>query len=319
MRRALVVGIDEYGGGPSNLNGCVNDAQAITPLLQRNEGDSPNFHCETLLGQAGTSGVTRDGLHERLEALFAPGADFAILFFAGHGQGVRGDVALVTSDATSGTPGVRFAEVLEMISDSPVGEIVVMLDCCFSGGAGVLPALMSDGSVLRPGVSILAASRPDQVSMELGARGAFSSYLEAALEGGAADVLGNITVAGLYSYLSEAFGAWEQRPTFKANVDHLQNIRTCRPSVPLQILRLLPVWFPLATDEYPLDPSYEPDAEPSHPEHQEIFRQLQKCAAAKLVVPVGEDHMYYAAMRSKGCRLTTLGRRYHRLAAQGRL
>jgi hypothetical protein len=106
---------------------------------------------------------------------------------------------------------------------------------------------------------------------------------------------------------------------FKANIDRLQNVRTCGPSVPLPVLRCLPDWFPDPHQEFPLDPSFEPDADPSNPENEGIFGQLQKCTAAKLVVPVGEDHMYFAAMNSKSCKLTALGRRYHRLAAQGRV
>jgi hypothetical protein len=320
MRRALVVGIDNYGGWETDLSGCINDANSLLPLLQRNDDDTPNFHCEQLLGEAGVSVVLREDLYNRLQSLFAPGADIALLYFAGHGERVKGDVALVTSHGTDATPGVRFTEVLEMIAKSPVAEVVIMLDCCFSGGAGAVPALASEGTVLRSGVSILTASRAEQVSVETTSeRGAFSTYLEAALKGGAADILGNVTVASIYAYLTEAFGAWEQRPMFKANVDRLQNVRTCGPSVPLPVLRRLPDWFRDPFQEFPLDPSFEPDAEPANPANEEIFGQLQKCSAAKLVVPVGEDHMYFAAMNSKSCRLTALGRRYHRLAAQGRV
>lgn len=68
-----------------------------------------------------------------------------------------------------------------------------------------------------------------------------------------------------------------------------------------------------------MDPSYELSAELHNPEHEETFGQLQKCRAAKLVEPVGEAHMYYAAMNSKFCRLTPLGRYYRRLANEGRL
>ena len=42
---------------------------------------------------------------------------------------------------------------------------------------------------------------------------------------------------------------------------------------------------------------------------------LQRCRAAKLVEPVGEDHMYYAAMNSRSCALTPLGRHYWRMAS----
>ena len=110
---------------------------------------------------------------------------------------------------------------------------------------------------------------------------------------------------------------------FKANVDRLQDIRHCDPSVPLETLRLLPKWFPDATELFPLDPSYEPDKRESgfdpHPEHEAVFKQLQKCQSAKLVEPVGAEHMYFAAMQSEACRLTPLGRHYHHLAREERI
>lgn len=41
MRKALVVGINEYPQSP--LFGCCNDAESIAKLLKRNEDGSPNF------------------------------------------------------------------------------------------------------------------------------------------------------------------------------------------------------------------------------------------------------------------------------------
>ncbi|QDO87076.1 caspase family protein [Ornithinimicrobium ciconiae] len=323
-RRALVVGIDNYISY-NNLAGCVNDARALAPVLARNEDDSPNFEVRTLTAPATTGRVTRDELLEALDQLFAPGADMSLLYFAGHGAqvGDGGDVVLVTTDATRQTPGVRFTEIMERVNDC-THEVAVILDCCFSGGAGGVPAAMSQGAILRQGVSMLTASRADQTSAEtLDGRGQFSAYLEGALEGGAADVLGHLTLAGLYAYLSEAFGTWDQRPMFKANVDRLQDIRRCDPSVPLETLRQLPVWFPEADALFALDPTYEPDKResnlPPNPEHEGIFKQLQKCQSAKLVEPAGAEHMYFAAMQSQACRLTPLGRHYHHLASAGRI
>jgi hypothetical protein len=71
--------------------------------------------------------------------------------------------------------------------------------------------------------------------------------------------------------------------------------------------------------ELPLAPSYEPTALPRDAEHEATFAILQKCRAAKLVEPVGEEHMYYAAMNSKSCRLTPLGKLYWSMAKQGRI
>jgi len=151
------------------------------------------------------------------------------------------------------------------------------------------------------------------------ARGQFSTYLEGALQAGAADVLGHVNVAGLYSYLSESFGAWEQRPTFKANIDRLHDIRTCQPLVPLETLRKLTEWFPTPDFDYPLDPSYEPTANKERHPNETIFSGLQRFRACRLVDPIGAEHMYYAAINSTGCRLTPLGKHYWSLVKAGRI
>lgn len=315
MKRALLVGIDKYDNY-SALGGCVNDVHAVLPLLARNEDGSPNFECQSLTSDV--EKVTRDGLLRGLDSLLAGGADAAVFYFAGHGGGTGSDVNLVVANGTQRTPGVPLAEILGLVQTSPVKEIVVVLDCCFSGAAGGVPQLGGDAAALRSGVTILTASRGDQTSAEtLVGRGLFSTFLEGALDAGAADVIGKVTLAGMYAYLSESFGAWEQRPTFKANVERAQELRQCSPVVPLEGLRELPQIFPTPEHEYPLDPSYEPTEEPRDVEHERVFALLQKCRAAKLVDPVDQDHLYFAAMRSTACRLTPLGRHYRHMAERG--
>ena len=288
------------------------------PLLSRNEDDSPNFDCQKRT--TATGGVTRDALLTDLDALFGGGADIAVLYFAGHGSGSEADVALVTEDGTHATRGIGFSEILTKVANSPVPEVIIVLDCCFAGAAGGLPQLGTAATILRNGVSVLAASRSDQTAAEThSGRGLFSTYLCGALEGGAADVLGKVTVAGLYSYLDESFGAWDQRPVFKANVDRLHEVRQCKPAVPLAELRQLSDLFPAVGHAFPLDPSYEPEAEPHDPEHEAVFGTLQKFRAAKLLEPVGAEHMYFAAMENRACQLTPLGKHYWQLAGEGRL
>lgn len=320
MRRALVVGIDHYDRY-SDLGGCVNDAEALAPLLTRNDDQTLNFDCRQIVATSSDgSRVTRAELLQNLDRLLAAGVEVSLFYFAGHGSTAgreHGDVWLVTSDGSEDTPGVKFSEILEMINQARQ-EVIVILDCCFSGGAGSVPAALVAGDVLRSGLSILTASRSDEVSAETAAgRGLFSTYLEGALTGGAADVLGHVTVATLYAYLSEAFGAWNQRPTFKANIDRLQDIRRCRETIRLSTIQQLPVWFAQPDSLFALDPSYEPTEEPRDPDHEEIFSQLQRCVSSKLVEPVDEEHMYFAAIHRKACRLTPLGRHYRSLAAQG--
>jgi len=319
MKRALLVGIDYYENF-QQLYGCANDAAAVHPLLQRNEDGGPNLDCRLASAKDAATQVSRDRLKEMIRELLSGGAEFALLYFAGHGAPTDGGVALVTSDGTDGTPGVTFSEILAAINKSSVAEVTVILDCCFSGGATTIEALNNGLANLRDGLSVLTASRDDQVSMETAeGRGQFSTYLEGALTAGAADVLGHVNVAGLYSYLSESFGAWEQRPTFKANIDRLHDIRTCEPLVPLETLRRLTEWFPTPGYDYPLDPTYEPTANKERHPNEAIFSGLQRFRACRLVDPIGEEHMYYAAINSTGCRLTPLGQHYWSLVKAGRI
>lgn len=210
MKRALLVGVDQYDSFGS-LAGCVNDVDAVEPLLARNEDGAPGFHCVKRTSANGR--VERDGLLTALDALLAPGADVGLLYFAGHGSEKAHDVVLVTQDGTAETPGVSLAELLTRVEQSPVREVVLILDSCFSGAAGSVPQIGISASALRPGVSILAASRADQTAAETtGGRGLFSTYLCGGLSGGAADVLGKVTLAGLYAYLDESFGPWGPAP-----------------------------------------------------------------------------------------------------------
>lgn len=313
MKRALLIGNDHYENF-SDLMGCGNDVQALLPLVARHADGSLNFECQTGFD------LRRDELISAVEQLLAPGADSALLFFAGHGGQTADDVVLCATDGTVQTRGLQFSEVLGMIARSPVHEIVVLLDCCFAGGAGGVPALASSAAALHPGLSILAASRNDQTSAESAqGRGLFSTYVQGALEDGAADTLGRIDMGSLYAYVSESFGAWDQRPTFKANIDRPLELRIGQPPLSRQELREMLGLFSDGFVEFPLDPSFEPDAAPQHAENERLFALLQKGRAARLVEPVGEEHMYFAAMNSSGCRLTPLGRHYHHMHSEDRL
>jgi Caspase domain len=314
-RRALIVGIDNYPLAP--LAGCVADASRISSLLSRNADGSPNFDCRLLTNPPSTIGA-RD-LRQAIQELFAQPADIALFYFSGHGTENNLGGYLVTPDATLYQEGVAMTDVLSLANNSKVSQVVLMLDCCHSGHLGGAPEIANAAAVLRQGVSVLSASRAGEASLETSDGGVFTSLVCAALEGGGADVLGNVTTASVYSYVDEALGSWDQRPLFKTHVFRMTSLRRDNPAVPHPELRRLPELFPDPTDELPLDPSYEPTADPPNPVNEEVFAILQRCRAAKLVEVVGEQHLYYAAMNSTSCRLTPLGQRYWRLAQAGRL
>ena len=313
MRRAVLVGIDHYENF-GDLGGCANDARALEAVLRFNDdaGPTQNFQCDTLTTDDGP--VTLDALRQRIDQCFSTEPDVALFYFAGHGAEANGsDVTLCVSDGTSTSPGVSLSEVMTKIAASNIRHKIVILDCCYSGGAGGVPQLGANMMALLPkGTTILAASRGDEVSMEADGGGVFTTQLIAALEGGAADVTGQVTSASVYAYLDRSFGAFDQRPVLRANVDRLQPLRQCAPTVTLAEIRTLAATFPDVDVELPLDRSFEPTAEPRNPDNETLFKVLQDCRAAKLVVPVGEEHMYWAAMNSKSCRLTREGQHYCR-------
>jgi hypothetical protein len=315
IKIALLIGVDRYPTSP--LSGCEKDAQRLTEVLSRNHDQTPNFECRPILSSSGP--ITRSNLRQAIEELFTKPADAALFYFAGHGTVNNLGGYLVTPDAKRYDEGVSMADVLTLANNSPARERIVILDCCHSGALGQLPAVLNDAALLKEGVSILSASRDSEKAKELNGGGVFTSLVYDALNGGAADVCGRVTVASIYAYADQALGGWDQRPLLKSHVTKLVALRTCAPAVDTSILRLLPKYFSSPQADFPLDPSYEPDAEPHDATHEEVFGHLQRLRAAHLVVPVDEEHMYYAAMHSKACRLTALGAYYWHLANSGKL
>jgi hypothetical protein len=325
MRRALTVGVDDYAKAP--LSGCVKDAAAIEGLLSKHEDGSPNFDCMLVTAPSGQ--VTRKSLKKQVEELFQHEADVALFYFSGHGTANNLGGYLVTQDAERYDEGVPMQDVLTFANNAKkIREVVILLDCCHSGAFGQVPAIGNDAAMLREGLAVLTASRSDQLALEENGGGIFTGLVGAALSGGASDVLGKVTIASIYAYVDQMLGAWGQRPLFKSHVSKLISLRNCGPSVPLPELRLLPKYFPKRDHDFTLDPSFERykndpayahEKCASNPANEMIFHHLQKFRAARLLVPVGEEHMYYAAMNRKSCRLTRLGQFYWQLANEGKI
>lgn len=315
-RRALVVGIDAYPTSP--LTGCVNDANRVADLLRTNHDGSPNFDVQVLT--APSEPITRSSLKKKIETLFAHDtADIALLYFSGHGTENDLGGYLVTPDATKYDEGINLSDILTYANGSKATERIIILDSCMGGAFGNIPAIQNDAANIREGVAVLTASRAGQVSLESGGQGIFTELLCGALEGGAADVLGEVHVASIYTYIEEALGPWDQRPLFKAHLSKVASLRTAQPAVPVATIRSFTTWFPTETATFPLDPTYE-FTEPNFDEaHVKVFKQLQQCRDAKLVEAVDEDFMYFAAKNSTSCQLTPLGRHYWRLVEAGRL
>ncbi|WP_264928212.1 caspase family protein [Paenibacillus sp. LS1] len=315
MRKALIVGIDDYGD--ASLSGCVNDATTMSTILERNADGSPNFAIMSITSPP--LGVTRQNLRQSLNQLFLGDCDVALFYFAGHGLINESGGFIVTSDYDAYDEGISMDEILKLANKSKAKDKIIILDCCHSGTLGNISTDGSNSTQLNDGVTILTACRPYESAMENNGQGLFTSLLIDALYGGAADIRGYITPGGLYAYVDAALGPWDQRPMFKTNVSRFTRIRTVPPQIPFDVLRKLTDYFTDAQSEHDLDPTYEDTTPDANPENVQKFKHLQKYVAEGLVKPVGEDHMYYAAMNSKSCKLTALGYHFWRLVKEGKI
>jgi len=331
MKRALVVGIDHYPE-PNDLSGCVNDAVEMAAILELNGDGSPNFDVRRLISSE--QAVDSEALHEAIDELFAGEADIALLYFAGHGilDADTNSGFLVTQDGRKPNWGINLAAVLELANKAhpKIKSTVILLDSCQSGYAGEIAGLGDGGKVshIGTGVTILTACHREGAALEDEGHGSFTGILLDGLSGAACDVVGRVTPAALYAHVDQTLGAWEQRPIYKANVQHFISLREVSPKVPKEILRRLPQYFPSPSAEFKLNPSFEPDrGEEAHNLHKipvdqdnvRTYRELQLCNRHGLVVPTKHEHMWHSAVYSGGCRLTATGAHYRRLAEKNRI
>jgi hypothetical protein len=328
MKKALVIGIDHYPTAP--LQGCVNDAAAVAQLLESNGDGSPNFSVRVLTSN--DVDLSSAVMHQAIADLFKGDAETALLYFAGHGiiNPETNAGYIVSQDGRKGAWGMSLSEILGLANDAypRIKSTVIILDSCHSGYAGEVAGLgAGNASVIGTGVTILTASHRDGEAADGLRHGVFTDILLDGLSGGCSDICGNITPASLYSHVDQTLGPWEQRPIYKANVQTFITLRQVAPKVPLEVLRRLPTYFPDRASIFALDPSYEEDRRNApqfdhisiDPEHVRIFKELQRCNRHGLVVPAGAEHMYYAAIDSKGCKLSALGAHYRKLAEMKRL
>ena len=230
---ALLVGINDYGGKPSPLRGCRADVEALAAVLEGRVAPGA-LQLETLLDQDATRQRIIDGFQSHLGRA-GPG-DVALFAFSGHGSFEPVDERLWFLEPTGQNQTIVCADSRNKragdLADKELNEliagvaekgphVVVVLDCCHSGGGTRDPKAVPNDVGVRlappadearpverylPGVReaaeaaaagrpvgdvrharhvALSACEPDQLSKEVpvggGSRGAFSAALERAL------------------------------------------------------------------------------------------------------------------------------------------
>lgn len=322
MKKALVVGINNYPSAP--LNGCVRDATEFSDLIRTHGDGTANFN--VLL----KADIPRKSLLlELLHDLFLDKNETALFYFSGHGFINELGGYLVTPDHRKYDEGISMNDILTLANKSAATNKIIILDCCHSGAIAAPVMVPGVAGHINEGVTILTASRREQPAMEVKGKGVFTTLLLEALKGGAADVNGQITPGSVYAYIDQALGPWEQRPVFKTNISRFASLRRTAARLAPAVLKKITEYFPLPETEHRLNPSYEYSNDPAithnyclpyaSEHHVAIFKSLQQMNSAGLVEPVGEEHMYWAAMKGKACRLTPLGEHYWRLVKEHKI
>jgi hypothetical protein len=322
LRRALVVGIDRYDNF-GTLSYAEHDAAAIARRLRYDDDDTANDNFAVKLLLSSKRRMTRAGLREAIHELFAESAGLDLVFyFAGHG--FISDVGgyLVTADGEHRDCGISMDELIVPAHASPANSVLIMLDCCHAGAAGNVHDINAANprALLRENMTIVAASLPMQQAFEAASGGLFSAALRDALDGAAADVMGEITVSSVYSVIEKRFSLWQQRPVVKSYVTRPVVLRRVKARLSRPELRRIVELFPAADYRYPMEPAHDPErnvrgeaSTPEIPDKVEIgrlFKRYRDAGLLKATVP-GED-LYYVAQRSHTVELTLFGKEYWR-------
>jgi hypothetical protein len=216
QRVAFLIGnqtfLPEPESGLPNLQGPTNDVAALASLLADTQRgnfdvrkflDKPHYEIMREISQA---------LHE------AARGDFVLIYYSGHGKLDRsGRLCLATADteqrALLGTS-IRSNNLYDLVDESDCDQVVVLLDCCYSGAVGV--GLRGDvSSALHVvnearGSYTITATTSMQSTRETVARpgvvmGRFTAELVYGIETGAADHerKGKILLSDLRTYLGQ--------------------------------------------------------------------------------------------------------------------
>lgn len=320
-RKALLIGIDDY---PKKwaLPSCVHDCDELEKVLTNNLDDSksPNF-AVTKLPNCKSSVVAENAIRD----VFANvGQDVSLLYFSGHGYvdaNNNGQILFPKNIQPGNTYiGLLMRDIMKIVSKSTVNNKIVILDCCHSG---IIANNDDNVATLPNGCTILTACHPMEQAQATLSHSLFTHLLIQALNGEAADYMGHITIGGIYSYIDRSMGWQGQRPIFKTNITSFVSLRDVTPKVGVNILKRGLHLFKNVDEMFQLDPSFEDTNDPkiehkyvepyANEENVANFKILQKLQSIGFVEPVDEEFMYFAAMNSKKCRLTEIGKYYWKL------
>jgi helicase len=234
--RAAFIGIDRYCDPlVGDLNGAVRDARALWAVLV----DSiDGLDAALLTDDDATLASVTHVLDSTLDA--AEPDDVVLIGFAGHGTT---DHRLVVADtSTRDIPGtaISMESIAERFRRTRARAVVMLLDCCFSGGAparvldlGVTPRAVGVplADVAGQGRVLFAASAPDQPALEdhQTRHGLFTkAILDKLLAGGPVSVVGMVDDVVRAVRANAGRMGYEQTPVMFGLVEGELSLPECR-------------------------------------------------------------------------------------------
>lgn len=209
-RLALLIGVGRYDAKDelAPLPTATNDVKGLAKLLRDSE------RCR-FTDVREVFDVDSQGIRESLSRVFnaAERDDLVLVYFSGHGKlGETGHLHLCGTNSRKDellATAIPLPDVNDFINMKPVGQVVVILDCCFSGAAalglkGDLPSLITNDIGHGQGKYVITSSSAIQVSRAVAGQrySLFTKWLIAGLESDEpdADENGAITVEELFRY-----------------------------------------------------------------------------------------------------------------------
>ncbi|HEY2933111.1 MAG TPA: DEAD/DEAH box helicase [Acidobacteriota bacterium] len=233
--KSVFIGIDRYQSSLiSNLSCSVRDAKALHGLFGDAFGTSESLLLTNEL-------ATRSAILKGIQNLqLASPDDVVVIGFSGHGSDshhlITYDADPLTLDATA----IHLDELTDLFSRIPAANLVLLLDCCFAGGAGskvfhapVAAKAPASAEALLNKISgrgriIFTAATADQEAIEDRRRGhgLFTFYVIEGLRGAPEIVkAGSIPVLSLLQFVSQSVIEaarqirHQQEPTVKGVVE----------------------------------------------------------------------------------------------------
>ena len=224
-RWALVIGVDKYRDPQiSPLKGSDNDAHTLADALVRYAGFPPDQVILMATDQPEERQPTRVNILRRLSnfASVVPKDGLLVVSFAGHGMERTGQAFLLPTDAQISEDvsfleetAVSVSRIKDRIRATGVGQVIFLLDACRNdpGGRADAPNQLTQGYVSAFNFDVrnrevqafatFYATAVGQRAYEYTERkqGYFTWAIVEGLKGAAANQNGEVTLAGLVSYV----------------------------------------------------------------------------------------------------------------------